>query len=720
MAKFSTQVMLVVLVGFLAAGVFADLPIHCIHSEVLGIWRFDLGSDRFDNTVTCGYELPDDNVQHFTKYAYKLQVERSFEIQLSQPNVATLVGYSGHVGATGTWTMVYDEGFEVQINGQTFFAFFGYEPKKASLLKSTKTTDYISHCAHTMVGWYHSANNARWGCYRAQKRGEDPWHPPQFNHEGKQQLEADAVVAPVGMLEVDSETDEVKELKKRFFVPDMGLIDHINNHQIDNLWEATVPKSLLGKSEHQLRMMSGATTYGKGELLFDAPHRLQHNDGSRPDGVLRGYTRGTGSHWWTDDDAKLERKYNLPSKVDWRNYRGVNYAGEVRSQGRCGSCYAFAMAYSAESRLKIATGGKEDHLFSPQQMLSCSVTNQGCNGGYPYLLAKHGHEIGFMPESCFPYVKKAQCSAGCPDSDMYYAKSDYGYIGGFYGASDEIGMMKELADYGPFVVALKVPRPLFYYRRGIFMSHDELEREPHWIKTNHAVTVVGYGTDHSRFAKPVKYWIVKNTWGRRWGDGGYFRIVRGSNNCGIECMPVVFHFDRKVSRRTRAVTPIFLEVRDRLTVLQKTFQRASVSKQANSASLLEVQANKKSVVEANLGHALHQALEEQSALEHRLQGLALTAQKLFGTQRNDAASLLEVDAAHTEAIQANLEADIAAAQHKQAEMEMKVASLNALAQEVLSASSQELVGTDLSTQDSTDLSESCVCEGKECGCASAN
>jgi hypothetical protein len=46
----------------------------------------------------------------------------------------------------------------------------------------------------------------------------------------------------------------------------------------------------------------------------------------------------------------------------------------------------------------------------------------------------------------------------------------------------------------------------------------------------HAVTIVGWGENQNG----QKYWIVRNSWGNDWADGGYFKIAKGVNFCNIE------------------------------------------------------------------------------------------------------------------------------------------------------------------------------------------
>ncbi|MDD3895278.1 MAG: C1 family peptidase, partial [Syntrophomonadaceae bacterium] len=48
------------------------------------------------------------------------------------------------------------------------------------------------------------------------------------------------------------------------------------------------------------------------------------------------------------------RDYELPSSYDLRDINGRSYVGEVRDQGHCGSCYAFAVMAAAESTWNLS------------------------------------------------------------------------------------------------------------------------------------------------------------------------------------------------------------------------------------------------------------------------------------------------------------------------------------------------------------------------------
>jgi len=109
----------------------------------------------------------------------------------------------------------------------------------------------------------------------------------------------------------------------------------------------------------------------------------------------------------------------------------------------------------AEARIRIQTKNAEKPLLSSQHVVSCSIYNQGCDGGYPYLVGKHAQDFGLYEDSCMSYTAaNTKCKRSCPGKK--WVATNYSYIGGYYGGCSEVAMMKELYEKGPIMVAFDV------------------------------------------------------------------------------------------------------------------------------------------------------------------------------------------------------------------------------------------------------------------------
>jgi len=85
--------------------------------------------------------------------------------------------------------------------------------------------------------------------------------------------------------------------------------------------------------------------------------------------------------------------------------------------------------------------------------------------------------------------------------------------------------MKAVSTVGPIAVSMNAgTREFFHYSKGIFNSKTCSPND-----LDHGVLLVGYGSENGQ-----DYWILKNSWGVGWGEKGYFRMSRNTNNlCGI-------------------------------------------------------------------------------------------------------------------------------------------------------------------------------------------
>ena len=223
----------------------------------------------------------------------------------------------------------------------------------------------------------------------------------------------------------------------------------------------------------------------------------------------------------------VQVKNAAPDAWDWRE---KGYVSPVKDQGSCGSCWAFSTVGNLEG---LYYKEKQTVVTLSEQMLvDCDTYDSGCNGGLMEntftWLKENG---GIMTDTDYPYKgRKGTCQS---DETKYVDMQITGYTKLGSGSStwdpvDEDEIKEFLYETGPLAVALNA-NPLQTYSSGIL---DKTSSQCPTSGMNHAVTMVGYGHDDSQ---DKDYWIVKNSWGKNWGEDGYFRIRRGTGCCGINC-----------------------------------------------------------------------------------------------------------------------------------------------------------------------------------------
>ncbi|XP_053286125.1 procathepsin L [Pleuronectes platessa] len=203
------------------------------------------------------------------------------------------------------------------------------------------------------------------------------------------------------------------------------------------------------------------------------------------------------------------------------DYRNMGYVTEVKDQGYCGSCWAFSTTGAIEGQIYKKTGQLVS--LSEQNLVDCSKAygTFGCNGAWMANAYDYVVNNGLQSTSTYPYtsVDTQPCYY---DSRRAVAHiKDYRFIP----KGDEQALADAVATIGPITVAIDADHASFlFYSSGIY---DEPTCNPNNL--SHAVLLVGYGSDGGQ-----DYWIIKNSWGSSWGEGGYMRMVRdGSNTCGI-------------------------------------------------------------------------------------------------------------------------------------------------------------------------------------------
>jgi len=107
-----------------------------------------------------------------------------------------------------------------------------------------------------------------------------------------------------------------------------------------------------------------------------------------------------------------------------------------------------------------------------------------------------------------------------PSQYKIFQIEEYGLVNG----SDAMAL--EIYKRGPISCSIEVTPALIAYKGGILNDPTVLGPD----EMDHEISVIGFGA----LANGTQYWIVRNSWGTAWGEGGTFRLIRGQNQLNIE------------------------------------------------------------------------------------------------------------------------------------------------------------------------------------------
>ncbi|KAK2503891.1 hypothetical protein MC885_020929 [Smutsia gigantea] len=262
---------------------------------------------------------------------------------------------------------------------------------------------------------------------------------------------------------------------------------------------------------------------------------------------------------WLAEDMVLPE--NFDAREQWPNCPTIK---EIRDQGSCGSCWAFGAVEAISDRVCVRTSGRVNVEVSAEDLLTCcgDQCGDGCNGGFPaaawnfwtkkglvsgglydshvgcrpYSIPPCEHHVNGSRPSCTGEGDTPKCSKMCEPGYTPSYKEDKHYGCSSYSlSSSEKEIMAEIYKNGPVEAAFSVYSDFLLYKSGAepvalggswFGPPDHVTGD---MMGGHAVRILGWGVEDG-----TPYWLVGNSWNTDWGDGGFFKILRGQDHCGIE------------------------------------------------------------------------------------------------------------------------------------------------------------------------------------------
>jgi hypothetical protein len=464
----------IILVLVLTRLVLADVPTHCLKWQVLGTWDFKLSAPTTDSPL-CSHTRPDDIITvynakvGFDNPGFQVEKTGTFQLLSNFSDAARLC--VNDLCEDAKWTMVYDEAMSIKglTSGLELTMHFAYVPRNPSSdgpPNGKEAQFWNSLCDQTYPGWFGKSTTER-GCVVAKNRQPIPPHQSvsimsddssssssflqtRLKHALKQTLlqghKAEFMQARAFDMDQLVETAALINSRQKFWVADASAASFAKDFTNRDIFQAVggVRDKLLRPKSFSLDDIIDPEARSKEELRRQCVRKV------------------------------------LPDSIDWSNNQFTQTP--VANQGSCGSCYAVSSADAFTSRIRLKKQNANIKARSAKGIFQCSVVNQGCDGGFPWLVAYHGHYEGLYSDDCLgpyeasippPNVVANKCppankSPACSE-DVEFVKS-WGYVGGYYGKGNTEDMMWSLYRDGPMVVAIDAESDLFLYKSGLFVA----------------------------------------------------------------------------------------------------------------------------------------------------------------------------------------------------------------------------------------------------------